>query len=215
MNKIFEFMRIMKISCLLFFSTVCMVFATGSYAHTTKDSFNVSEVNNEVFDMGTILASADNKSSSESLQQLTITGTVLDETGESIPGVTVAVVGATIGALTGLDGEYTINVPSSSTVLRFSFIGYVAQEITVNNQRVINVTLVEESQLLDEVVVIGYGVQRKSSVTGSISQIKAEDLQNRTATSAAGSLQGKTSGIQVVTTFRSSRIQSCYPYQGI
>ena len=168
----------MKISCLLFFSTIYIVFATGSYAQIV----------------------ADNESNLVSQQQLTVTGTVVDEAGEPIAGVTVAVAGATIGTLTGFDGEYTINVPGSSTVLRFSFIGYVPQEIAVNNQKVINVTLVEESQLLDEVVVIGYGVQRKSSVTGSISQIKAEDLQNRTVTSAAGSLQGKTSGIQVVTT---------------
>jgi TonB-linked SusC/RagA family outer membrane protein len=135
-----------------------------------------------------------------SQQQISITGTVVDESGEPIPGVTVSVVGATIGVLTGFDGEYAINVPSSSTVLRFSFIGYVAQEITVNNQREINVTLVEESHLLDEVVVIGYGVQRKSSVTGSISQIKATDLENRSITTVNAGLQGKTSGVQIVST---------------
>ena len=101
-----------------------------------------------------------------SQQQISITGTVVDESGEPIPGVTVSVVGATIGVLTGFDGEYAINVPSSSTVLRFSFIGYVAQEITVNNQREI-ITLVEESHLLDEVVVIGFGVQHRSILVQS------------------------------------------------
>ncbi len=252
MNKISKFIRVMKISCLLFFITACMVFANSSYAQTAKVSFNKSDVavkdvlrsiedqtefsffynnklidverkvsveaegenifvvldevfagsdvNYKIYDRDIILSYLNSEGNAFFQQQMTITGKVTDEAGEPIPGVTVSIVGANLGALTGLDGTYTINIPGSSVVLRFSFIGYVAQEITVNNQREINVTLAEESQVLDEVVVIGYGVQRKSSVTGSISQIKAEDIQNRTATSAAGALQGKTSGIQVITT---------------
>ena len=184
MNKISKFIRVMKISCLLFFTTVCMVFANGSYAQTAKVSFNKSNVavkdvlrsiedqtefnffyNNklidvdrkvsveveeenifvvldeifngspvdyQVIDRDIILTSKDSGTSSVSQQQLTITGTVIDEAGIPIPGVTVVVVGTNLGALTGLNGTYTINVPSASSVLRYSFIGYIAQEITVN-----------------------------------------------------------------------------------
>ena len=154
MNKILKFVRIMKISCLLFFSTIYIVFATGSYVQTV----------------------ADNESNPVPQQQLTVTGTVIDEAGEPIPGVTVAVAETTIGVLTSINGTYTINVPSNTSVLRFSFVGYNTHEITVGNQRVINITLAEESQLLDEVVVVGYGVAKKESLTSAISVIKSEDI---------------------------------------
>ncbi len=136
-------------------------------------------------------------SSRTSQQQNDVTGRVIDDTGEGLPGVNVTVKGTTTGVMTNIDGNYSIDVPNSSSILVYSFIGYTPQEVTVGNQRVINVTLVEDVQMLEEVVVVGYGVQRKSDVTGAIASVKSEDIQNRTVTSVAQGMQGKVSGVFV------------------
>ncbi len=136
-------------------------------------------------------------SSRTSQQQNDVTGRVIDDTGEGLPGVNVTVKGTTTGVMTNIDGNYSIDVPNSSSILVYSFIGYTPQEVTVGNQRVINVTLGEDVQMLEEVVVVGYGVQRKSDVTGAIASVKSEDIQNRTVTSVAQGMQGKVSGVFV------------------
>ena len=138
--------------------------------------------------------------STESLmQQKMVTGKVVDSgTREPLVGVTVQVEGTSIGALTGIDGTYQINVPGEWNVLVFSFIGYITQSIQVGSQEKIDVSLEVETTALDEVVVIGYGVQRKSVVTGAISSIKTEDLMNSSVVRAEQALQGKTSGVQVI-----------------
>ena len=130
--------------------------------------------------------------------QQTVSGTVTDDTGEGLPGVNVVVKGTTVGVMTDFDGKYTLNVPNSQATLVFSFVGYTPQEVNVAGKSVINVTLKEDVQVLDEVVVVGYGVQKKSDVTGSISSVKTDDLQNRTVASADQALQGKTSGVLVL-----------------
>lgn len=132
-----------------------------------------------------------------SQQQNTVTGKVIDDTGESLPGVNVTVKGTTIGVMTDFDGNYSINVPNNNSILVYSFIGYNPQEVTVGGQRVINITLGEDVQVLEEVVVVGYGIQRKSDVTGAIASVKTEDMQNRTVTSVAQSMQGKVSGVHI------------------
>ncbi len=98
--------------------------------------------------------------------EINVSGTVKDERGEPIPGVTVLVKGTTIGAVTGLDGSYALSAPEGSTLV-FSFIGYVAQEINVGNQSTIDVTLREDETSLDEVVVVGYGTQKRTNLTGA------------------------------------------------
>jgi TonB-linked SusC/RagA family outer membrane protein len=130
--------------------------------------------------------------------QQTVSGTVTDDTGEGLPGVNVVVKGTTVGVMTDFDGKYTLNVPNSQATLVFSFVGYNPQEVSVAGKSVINVTLKEDVQVLDEVVVVGYGVQKKSDVTGSISSVKTDDLQNRTVASADQALQGQTSGVLVL-----------------
>jgi TonB-linked SusC/RagA family outer membrane protein len=145
-------------------------------------------------DTGTVLA----PEVTDSQQQLTVSGVVKDDTGIGLPGVNVTVKGTTLGVMTDFDGNYSINVPDRQAILVYSFIGYTSQEITVGGQSVINVTLAEDFQMLDEVVVVGYGVQRKSDVTGAISQVKTDDLVNRTVVSADQALQGKTSGVLVL-----------------
>lgn len=131
-------------------------------------------------------------------QEVTITGTVTDAgDGTTIPGVNILVKGTYQGTTTDIDGKYRINTPRSGAVLVFSFIGYTSQEVPVGNQTVINVTLAQESKLLDEIVVIGYGTVRKSDLSGAVGSIKSEDLTKITAINPVQSLQGRISGVQV------------------
>jgi len=133
-------------------------------------------------------------------QQQPISGKVSDSNGEPLPGVTVVIKGTTVGTITDIDGKYSIpNVPADAT-LQFSFVGMKTQEIALNGQSVINVSLSEETIGLEEVVAIGYGVQKKSDLTGAISSVKSEDLENRSITTVDRGIEGKTAGVQVVTT---------------
>lgn len=126
-----------------------------------------------------------------------VTGKVIDDLGEPMIGVSVQVKGTTSGAITDIDGNYSVNVEPGATLV-FSYVGYIPQEHVVKGGT-LNVTLKEDTETLEEVVVIGYGVQKKSSVTGAISQVKAADMENRTITTAAQALQGKTAGVQLIT----------------
>ncbi len=127
-----------------------------------------------------------------------VSGNVTDENGEPLIGVSVQVKGTGTGAITDLDGKYNVEVKRGSTLV-YSYVGYTSQEKQANTTR-INIKLVEDSKTLDDVIVVGYGVQKKSNVTGSISKVKDEDVANRTITSAEEALAGKTSGVQVITT---------------
>ena len=129
-------------------------------------------------------------------QEVTIRGTVLDDEGEPIIGANIVVPGTTIGTVTDVDGNYTINIPRGSS-LRFSFIGYVDQVFAITNQSSLNVRLIEDSELLDELIVVGYGVQRKSVVTAAISQVTAEELNVTRPTRVEDALKGKVSGVQI------------------
>ena len=126
-----------------------------------------------------------------------VTGVVVDATGEPVIGANVVVKGTTNGTITDFDGNYTIEGVSASDVLVFSYIGYLSQEITVGNQAAINVTLSEDSQALEEVVVVGYGVMRKSDVTGSIGVAKGDELTKNQNFSALDNLRGKVSGVNI------------------
>ncbi|HCK25462.1 MAG TPA: SusC/RagA family protein, partial [Bacteroides graminisolvens] len=127
-----------------------------------------------------------------------ISGKVVDELNEPIIGVSVFEKGTSNGTITDLDGSYVLSV-KEGTVIVYSYIGYVTQEKKAVTP-VMNISLKEDSKTLEEVVVVGYGVQKKSSVTGAISQVKAEDMQNRTISNAPAALQGKTAGVQVIQT---------------
>lgn len=128
---------------------------------------------------------------------ITIKGTVTDEKGEKLPGVSVLVKGTSRGGTTNVDGEYTIAVTDSKSILVFSFVGFQAQEITVGNQTKINVVLKIDDKALDEVVVVGYGVQKKKDLTGAVSSIGSEIFKERRETQVAQSLQGTMSGVTV------------------
>ena len=127
-------------------------------------------------------------------QQKTIKGTVVDVTGEPLIGVNVAVKGTTIGIITDIDGNYTLEVPSKSTIV-FSYIGYQAQEVPVGNQSTINVTLKEDAQKLEEVVVVGYGTQKKVTVTGSVASVSGEELKASPTTNLSNGMVGRMPGV--------------------
>ena len=126
-----------------------------------------------------------------------VTGLVVDQNSEPLIGVTVKVKGDNKGgAVTGLDGDFSIMVQKGKTLV-FSYLGYQTKEVAAITSK-LKVNMKEDNKVLDDVVVVGYGVQKKSSVTGAISQVKKEDIENRTITNAKAALQGKTAGVQVI-----------------
>ncbi|HEY9047747.1 MAG TPA: SusC/RagA family TonB-linked outer membrane protein, partial [Ohtaekwangia sp.] len=131
-------------------------------------------------------------------QDIVVKGVVREETGEPLPGVSVLVKGSSIGTTTDANGEFSLNVPSGESILVFSFIGFTTQEVAVNNQTSLNVTLLADTQTLTEVVVVGYGTQEKKDVTGSISAIKGSDIENLPSGGAQQALQGRMAGVNIV-----------------
>jgi TonB-dependent starch-binding outer membrane protein SusC len=132
-----------------------------------------------------------------SAQGSAITGVIVDEKNQPLTGVNVVVKGKTAGTITDIDGKYSINA-ASTDVLSFTFVGFKTEEIAVGNQTQINVTLKEEVTTLNEVVVVGYGVQRKSDLTGSVSSVKADDIKNMPVARIDEALQGKAAGVMVL-----------------
>ena len=110
-------------------------------------------------------------------QDLTISGTVLDSAGEPVIGANVVQQGTTNGVITDLDGKFSLNVPKGS-VLSISYIGYTGQNVTVTGNQPIVITLEDDTELLDEVVVIGYGTMKKSDLTGAVGSVGAKDIRN-------------------------------------
>ncbi len=128
---------------------------------------------------------------------ITITGTVKDENGLPIPGVSVKVSGANIATQTGVNGSYKIDLADDKAVLIFSFLGYISQEISVTGKTKIDVTLVEQTSKLNEVVVVGYGTQKRTNLTGAVATVGGEELTKRPVVNAAAMLQGTMPGVQV------------------
>lgn len=134
------------------------------------------------------------------LQDKTITGTVVDEEGFPLTGVTVTVKGTTKGTMTDIDGKYSIPVSGSQAVLQFTYLGFFPQTVTVGTQTTVDVRMVEDVQTLDEVVVVGYGVQKKSHLTGSISKLNGDGLADMPVTRVDQALQGKIAGVSIQNT---------------
>jgi TonB-linked SusC/RagA family outer membrane protein len=142
-----------------------------------------------IFAMTVLTAGAQNKA---------ISGTVVDTAGEPVIGASVFVVGNTSnGAMTDLDGKFTLNVPANANI-SVSCIGYSTQVIPVGSQTVFNVILEADTQFLEETVVIGYGVQKKSDLTGAVASVREEEFANRSTSDAANALMGKAAGVQII-----------------
>lgn len=126
-----------------------------------------------------------------------VNGNVIDTDGEPIIGASVLVTGTTSGTVTDIDGNYSLNVPPGSSSLSISYIGYKTMTVPLDGRSTINVTIESDSELLDEIVVVGYGVQRKSDLIGSVSSLDGSELTTVAVGNPTAALQGKLSGIQV------------------
>jgi len=131
-------------------------------------------------------------------QQKQVTGTVIDSFGEPIIGANVVVKGTTIGVITDLDGKFAIHVPSDNSVLDISYIGYKTQEVPVSGKNVLTITMEMSAEALDEVVVVGYGTQKKANLTGSVQNVTSADLTRRSLGNTSTALQGLVPGVTVV-----------------
>ncbi|MBP7179578.1 MAG: TonB-dependent receptor [Dysgonomonadaceae bacterium] len=130
-------------------------------------------------------------------QKKRISGTVLDENGQPIIGANIIEVGTTNGTVTDMDGKFTIDVSDNATI-RISYIGYLEQEVNTAGKNSLNITLVEDTQTLEEVVVVGYGTMRKSDITGSVASISADEMLKRNPINIGQGLQGIAPGVSVL-----------------
>ncbi len=133
-------------------------------------------------------------------QSVSVSGSVADKEGSSLPGATVLVKGSSSGTFTNEDGDFTIEVPSESSVLVFSYVGYLKQEVLVGSQRSFAIQLEEGVNQLQEEVIVGYGTQEADDVTGAISSVRGADINNLPVTGASQALQGRAAGVSVVRT---------------
>jgi TonB-linked SusC/RagA family outer membrane protein len=130
-------------------------------------------------------------------QNVSVSGTVIDTNNDLLIGVNVQVKGTTTGTVTDIDGKFSLSVPDNKSVLVFSYIGYLPQEITVGTQRTMNITLWEDLQSLDEVVVVGYGTQRKRDLTGSVGSLDNTTITKQNAVNSTTALRGQIAGLSV------------------
>ena len=132
-------------------------------------------------------------------QTVTVSGTITDDTGQALPGVSVLEKGTANGTTSDVDGNYSISVSGASSTLVFSFIGFQSQEIALNNQSRVNVSLVPDITALEEVIVTGYSVDRRRELTGAVSTVKAKDLTYAPSGNVEQMLQGRVPGVTVIT----------------
>ncbi len=131
--------------------------------------------------------------------QNTISGTVTDgENNETLPGVNVLVKGTTIGTITDVEGKYALSIPADAETLVFSSVGYTAEEVSISNRSTIDMVMIPDIQSLSEVVVVGYGAQEKKDITGAISSVSAQDINEVPVANPAQALQGRAPGVDVV-----------------
>src|SRR5690349_810508 len=132
-------------------------------------------------------------------QERTVSGTVTDENGGTMPGVNVLVKGTSTGTASDSDGNFKISIPDDGAVLVFTFVGYATSELLVGSKSVVNVQLTPDVRLLTELVVTGYSTQRKQDITGAISVVKVSEMQNVQASSISQKLEGRASGVTIST----------------
>ena len=136
-------------------------------------------------------------SSSLAYSQTVVRGKIIDEAGVALPGVNVLVKGSTVGTTSDANGSYSLEVSGENTVLVYSFIGYETQEATVGGRSVIDISLVPSIESLAEVVVVGYGVQRQESITGSVASINGDMMREIPAANFSQALQGRLAGVEM------------------
>lgn len=132
-------------------------------------------------------------------QNVSLTGTVRDNKGETIIGANIMIKNSTVGTITDLDGDFMLDAPSDATLI-ISYIGYVTQEIPLKGRKNVVVTLLEDTKSLEEVVVVGYGIQKKVNLTGSVSSVEGDQIAARPASNAVAALQGQMPGVTITRT---------------
>jgi TonB-linked outer membrane protein, SusC/RagA family len=138
-----------------------------------------------------------NKDTKTIIQDIRISGHVTGNNGEPLAGVSVTIKGSNIGTTTDAAGNFSISVPDQNTILVFSYVGFTTQEVVVGNRTAVNLALTGTASQLDQVVVVGYGTQRKVDVTGSVGQVRGEEISKQPAPNPISSLQGKVAGVQI------------------
>jgi TonB-dependent starch-binding outer membrane protein SusC len=133
-----------------------------------------------------------------SAQDATVSGTVKDDSGAPLPGVNILIKGSTAGTTTDINGKYSLSAAPNATLI-FSFIGFLSEEVAIENRTAIDVMLITDITTLSELIVVGYGVQEKKDITGAVSVVGAEALESRPNTQFGNLIQGKTAGVQVIT----------------
>ncbi|GAA4233794.1 TonB-dependent receptor [Postechiella marina] len=145
-----------------------------------------------------VIKDAKTQTTQSNFQELEVSGTITDANGQPLPGANIVVKGTTNGTQTDFDGKYTIKINNKNAILIITYIGFKTTEIAVNNNsNPLNITLEEDAASLDEIVVVGYGTQRKETITGSISTVKSEELTQTPATNTTALLSGRLPGIVV------------------
>jgi TonB-linked SusC/RagA family outer membrane protein len=178
---------------------------------------NIVRVSAFLFFVCAIVSHATQKPSSVVFQQQgkNITGIVTDEHGESVIGANVIEKGVSAnGTVTDVDGNFSLTVSPDATLV-VSFIGYVSQEIAVGSQTNLKITLIEDRRVLDEVVVVGYGTQKKTNLTGAVSSVKTEELSKMGVTGISTALQGRAAGVQVVNSSGDPRNEGAVIIRGV
>ncbi len=159
---------------------------------------NISVIGSNTQAVSNLIYSENTNNPVDQIQNRKIKGTVYDETGTSMIGVSVRSKGTTKATVTDMNGQFSLEISSNDAIIVFSYIGYSNQEIKVGSENNFKVTLSPNSKVIDEVVVVGYGIQKKSNVTGSIASVRGDELANLSNANAASAIQGKVSGVQVV-----------------
>ncbi|MEG1545250.1 MAG: carboxypeptidase-like regulatory domain-containing protein, partial [Tannerellaceae bacterium] len=153
--------------------------------------FNGKNLHYVINDRHIVVTRASQLASNVAQQQTKkISGTVVDASGEAVIGVNVVVKGTTVGTITDMDGRFVLDVPANATLV-VTYIGYVPQNIVVGNKSVLTITLKEDSQALDEVVVVGFGTQKKLNLTGAVTAVSGEEMTKRPVVNPATMLQGQ------------------------
>ena len=153
------------------------------------------DIDYHVFDKQVVLTA---KGFATSQENHIVTGMVVDQKGIPLPGVSIVIKGTTSGVTTDIDGKYSLEVPKNNAVLVFSFVGMKTMELSFGDKSLINVTLQEDTTGLDEVVVVGYGVQKKVNLTGAVQTIGDEKLQNRPVANVSQALTGQMAGVTII-----------------
>lgn len=171
--------------------------------------FNSNGISYEAFDNRIVLSNSraklpvtgtietENDLPMDAKAKIPVTGKVTDRNGEPLIGVSVKIKGTNTGASTDVNGQYSLNIPDGNNTLVFTYIGYITQEIPLSNRTVINVSMQEDAANLDEVVVIGYGTQKKTNLTGAVSTVSSKVLESRPITNLGQGLQGTVSNLNI------------------